>query len=212
MSFLSRRDSKLMNVTALYAMAAVALCFGATSRERAAKQISSGNFDVAGIILGVSTDKDVERVLGPAPAVDTPDHEGARRCYLSAAGDGTLLEFESWVGTVIQFRLDSRSNVAEGTCVKSPLVSSKLATRTGLKLGLHRKQVLAILGQPTAVKGSRLEYEQSFDRPLTSREKVRLKESGPPWDVKSVHVMDRIEVGLSEAKVVSICVLHNETD
>lgn len=79
-------------------------------------------------------------------------------------------------------------------------------------MGLLRKQVMAILGQPTAVKGSRMEYKQSFDRPLTSREKLRLKRSGPPWDVKSIHVMDRIEIGLSKSEVVSIYVLHNETD
>ena len=93
-----------------------------------------------------------------------------------------------------------------------PLRALKLATGTGLKLGLLRKQVIAILGQPTAVKGSSLEYEDSFDRPLTPREKLRLKQSGLPWDVKSVHVMDRIEIGLSEGRVASICVLHNETD
>jgi hypothetical protein len=196
----------------LIAVVAMALFLRLTGDEGMAQEINTKNFEIAGITLGVSTGQDVEQILGPAPRVDTPDHEGVRSCYLSAAGDGAVLEIESWVGSVIQFRLDSRPNATEVNCAKSPLVSRKLATGTGLKLGLLRKQVIAILGQPTAVKGARLEYEESFDRPLTTQEKLRLKQSGPPWDVNSIHVMNRIYLTLSEGKVVSISVLHNETD
>lgn len=206
------RESVRAKVTGVYVTVAVALLFWTIRQEGMARQIIMKNFEIAGITLGVSTGHDVERILGPACAVDTPDHEGARRCYISASGDGTVLEIESWAGTASQFRLASRPNPAEGTCAKSPLVSKKLGTGTGLKLGLLRNQVIAILGQPTVVKGPTLEYQQFFDRPLTSQEKLRLKESGPPWDVESVHVTDGVEVGLSEGRVVSICVLHNETD
>ena len=193
-------------------MAAVLVLLLATGQEGMAKQISTKNFEIAGITAGVTTDHDVERILGRSPAMDTPDHEGARRCYLSASRDGTVLEIESWVGTVIEFRLESRPDATEDRCVKSPSVSRRLATGAGLKLGLVRKQVIAILGQPNADKRSRLVFEQSFDRPLTPREKARLKQGAPPWDVKSAHVMDRIEVGFSGGKVVSIFVLHNATD
>ena len=205
-------ESTPMKFAALYMLLAVALTLRATGDDGMASQISAKNFEIAGITLGLSTDHDVEQILGAAPAVDTPDHEGARRCYLSASGDGTVLEIESWVGTVIQFRLGSRPNATEVRCARSSLVSRKIATGKGLKLGLLRKQVISILGTPKAVRGPRLEYEQSLDRPLTAREKLRLKGSRPPWDVKSVHVMNRIEIVLSDGKVTSICVLHNETD
>jgi hypothetical protein len=205
---LTLRDGKAMWVTV-----GVLVLLLATGQEGTARQISTRNFEIAGVTLGVTTNHDLERTLGPAPAIDTTDHEGARRCYFSASGDGTVLEIESWVGTAIEFRLDSRPDARESRCAKSLVVSRKLATGSGLKLGLLRKQVMAILGHPTAAKGAHLVYEQSFDRPLAPQEeKMRLKESGPPWDVKSAHVMDRIEVAFSEAKVVSIHVLHNETD
>ncbi|MBZ5515958.1 MAG: hypothetical protein LAN62_14150 [Acidobacteriia bacterium] len=178
-----------------------------------AREISATNFEIAGITLGLSTDQDAERVFGPAPAVDTPDHEGARRCYVSAKGDGTVLELESWVGTLIRFRLESALCESKPSCAQAALVSNKLTTGAGLKLGLLRKQIVEILGPPTAIHGSRLTYERSFDRPLTAEEEKRLKEKGgPPWDVKSVHVDDKIEIVLSNSKVVSIDVLHNETD
>ncbi len=104
----------------------------ATGQQGTAKQISMKNFEIAGITLGVTTNHDLERILGPAPVVETPDHEGSRRCYLSAAGDGTILEIESWVGTAIQFRLGSRPDATGTACAKSSLVSRKLATGTGL--------------------------------------------------------------------------------
>jgi hypothetical protein len=196
----------------LFATVAALLFLLSPGRQGTSKQISRKNFKIAGITLGVTTDHDLERIWGPAPAMETADHEGARRCYLSTSGDGTVLEIESWVGTAIEFRLDSRPDGTENKCAKSGLVSRKLETGTGLKLGLPPEQVMAALGRPTAVKGSSLVYEESFDRPLTLREKLRLKESGRPWEVKSTHVMNKIEIGLSAGKVVSIIVLHNETD
>jgi hypothetical protein len=205
--FPASRESAALCVTV-----AVLVFVLAAGQGGMASEISAKNFEIAGITLGATANQDLERILGPAPAMDTPDHEGARSCYLSASGDGAVLEVETWVGTVIEFRLDSRPDATGNRCAKSSLVSKKLATGTGLKLGLLRKQVVAILGGPTAINGSRLVYEQSFDRPLTSQEKLRLKQSGPPWDVNSVCVVDRIEVGFSEGEVVSIHVLHNMTD
>ncbi|HET9176984.1 MAG TPA: hypothetical protein VFQ24_01340 [Terriglobia bacterium] len=136
----------------------------------------------------------------------------ARRCYLSAAGDGTVFEIESWVGTAIDFRIDSRRDATENRCAKSLMVSREFATGAGLELGLLRRQVMAILGPSTVVKGQRLELGQSIDRPLTLRGKLHLEESGPPWGAKPAHIMDRVEVGLSKSEVVSIDVLHNAAD
>jgi hypothetical protein len=190
-----------------------AACLGSAGFCPSEKAISRSNFQVAGITLGVSTVRDAERVLGPAPAVETSDHEGARSCYVSTAGDGTVLELESWVGTIIQFRIERAGPEKLRSCAPSAVVSSKLTTEAGLRLGLPRKQVFAILGPPTEIHGPRLVYERSFDRSLTPAEKRRLKETGgPPWEVKSAHVEDKIEIGLVGSRVASIDVLHNVTD
>lgn len=118
-----------------FVMVAVLFFLLATGREGTARQLSTENFKTAGITLGVTTNYDLKRILGPAPAMDTPDDEGARRCYLSASGYGTVLEIESWVGTVIEFRLDSRPDATENRCARSPLVSSKLADRSRAEIG-----------------------------------------------------------------------------
>ncbi len=205
---------KLRKATApLFAILATTFFLSSASQDRRAKQISGKNFEIAGLTLGVSTDQDTERVLGRASATDTPDHEGARRCYLSASGDGTILEIESWFGSLIRFRIEHGRSGMSPPCAQSPLVSDTLATGAGLKLGLARNQIFALLGRPTSVHGSRLIYEESFDRPPTPEEERRLKEKGgPPWDVKSIHIEEKIDIVLSGSRVASLDVLHNETD
>ena len=199
--------------TAGVAIIATAFCLWPVSAQDLARRIGQANLTVAGLTLGVSTDDDVERILGTVQITETPDHEGARRCYACIHGDGTILELESWIGTLIQFRIAYARPGTRSSCAKSALISSHLATGSGLKLGLPRKKVIAILGRPTRTDADRLTYEESFDRPLTPEERTRLREKGgPPWDVESVHVEGKIEIVLVKSKVVLIDVLHVETD
>jgi hypothetical protein len=179
----------------------------------AGKRIAVENREILGITLGRSTTDDVKRVLGPAPIQELPPQgEMATSCYVSTGSDKTMLQFYVWFEP-IRFRLSRSSATSDLSCTSSPLVSDKLGTRSGLKLGMLRDQVIKILGRPTKIDGGRLVYESSHDRPVTPDERKRRdKEGGPPWPVKSVHVDDRIVLEFVGSEVVSVDVLHNETD
>jgi hypothetical protein len=72
--FPASRESAALCVTV-----AVLVFVLAAGQGGMANEISTKNFEIAGITLGATTNQDLERILGPAPAMDTPDHEGARQ-------------------------------------------------------------------------------------------------------------------------------------
>jgi hypothetical protein len=160
----------------------------------------------------VSTQEDIKKVLGPALEKElAPQSEIVQVCYRSRRPDQTVLEFNAWLEP-IRFRL-FRADAGHDTCRQSDLISKKLTTGGGLRLGMSRGEVEAVLGPPTSRQGKRLIYEASYDRPMTNQEKRRMeKQGGPPWEVKAVHVDDKIDVEFGRSGVVSIDVLHNETD
>jgi len=189
------------------------LSIGSTAATNPPRLCDRGTCEIAGIKLGISTDRDVERIFGRSPAANTPDHEGDRRCYVGADPNQTAIEFESWFGTIIRFRILKNRKLILSSCAKSALMANHIATNSGLKLGLEKEEVLAILGAPTKVEGSRLFYERSFERSLTSEERKRMDEvGGPPWKVKSINVIEHIKIFFVDTHVDSIDVTYNETD
>ena len=166
---------------------------------------------ILSITLGKSTAEDVTRTLGVAPARETSlDHEISTSCYLGK--DGTVLEFSYWVGEPIEFRLAIAPDEGSARCADSALVSRELATASGLKLGLSKQQVIRKMGSPSRKSAGRYVYAVTIERPPTAEETSRFKtKGGPPWEVETIQITQKIEIVFRKTKVVSIRVVHSET-
>jgi len=112
--------------------------------------------------------------LGKARIVARGDasYSRSQACYVSGRGPKPIhLIFEN--GEVSSsFYLFRGGPDWEGIrfCVRSDRVSPSLSTGTGLRLGLSRAQVEAILGKPDAVSDERIAYCREFRRKATIRE------------------------------------------
>lgn len=165
--------------------------------------LSSQNFEVLGITLGTSETADLKRILGPGTARETPERQGVVTCYCSLGNDGTVLEFDSWAGSIVQFRFYQGSPQEASRCRKSKLVSRSLATAEGVRLGMSRTEILTLLGEPTEKHEDHLFYELDYDRPPTPQELKQL------WDASaaapaSVNVYGEIDFRFRGGEVVRV--------
>jgi len=143
--------------------------------ELAHKDFDIRNFRVLGLSLAKLDFALVAAALGKARIVDRGDASYSRSqvCYISGRGPEPVhLIFEGGEGGSSSFYLFrggpdwKRSNL----CVRSDRVSPDLSTETGLRLGLSRVRVEAVLGKPDAVSKGRIAYCREFQRKATSRE------------------------------------------
>lgn len=167
--------------------------------------LSPENFDVLGIRLGDSSVADVERILGSATFTQGRNVEEATRCYASLGRDGTVLEINSWLENVVEFRFYRGSPQSVKHCGKSGLVSPELATASGLRLGMGRNEVIALLGTASRNQANRITYECSYYRSPTPEEiKVfKVAHNAPPV---SINVYEKIDLRLRREIVTRVVV------
>ncbi len=186
---------------------AVALCVVEVAYAQAPK-LDPGNFEILGIRLGTSTIQDLKQTLGQAPAMKAKDPENSLMCYASPGPDRTVLQFENWTDP-IEFRLFKGSPELVTKCLPTDHVSASISTMSGLRLGLGRDAVVALLGQPQKIHAGRWSYESSSVRPLTTDEKARAsKLKSPP---SSVEVYEKIDLELANSVVTKIDVVRSES-
>lgn len=161
--------------------------------ELAEKHFDTNNFKILGLSLETLDFDKVAAKLGKASVVERGDASYSRSqvCYVSGAGpDRINLIFESGEGlssTVYIFR-GGPDWKGSNLCVKSNRVSSGLTTGTGLRLGLSRAQVEAILGKPDSVESNRVAYCREFQREATKEEFERSRREYPaPLSDKLAH-------------------------
>jgi hypothetical protein len=139
------------------------------------KRFDTNNFKILGLSLTTLGFDDVAARLGKAAVVERGDasYSRSQACYFSGSGSDTIhLIFEGGEGgssTVYIFR-GGPDWKGSNLCVRSNRVSSDLATGTGLRLGLSRAEVEAILGKPDSVHGNRVSYCRAFKRKATKEE------------------------------------------
>jgi|SRR5665213_1737129 len=148
------------------------------------KQIDSRNFKILGLSLDTVDFDTVIAKLGKASIIDRGDASTGRSqiCYVSNVGSEQVhLVFELSEGQVSTFYLFSGGADWNGRnrCVKSTKVTADLSTDAGLRLGLSRSQVEAILGKPDSVKGDRIAYLREFQRRATNEEFERSRREYP---------------------------------
>lgn len=157
------------------------------------------------------------RSLGPATIV-TGRGEGEPRelCYRSAAaGDETVLVLEAdamggWE-TITGFRLLRASALADPEkCLASAKLHLGIATRGGVRLGLSRREVVKLLGEPTSVAPRGFVYAYSGKVRMTA-EQIELYRNTHGWDVSADPYFDEISeirFQFDDDRAVEVGVFH----
>lgn len=147
------------------------------------RELPSSNFRVLGVELGEGMFDHAAAKLGKATIVERGDASTGRSqvCYVSTQpGEKVYLIFEQ--GEVdYSFYLFTGGPSWDGSdwCVHSGLVSHRLATESGLRLGLTPSQAIAILGRPSSRRANELLYSFSLRKKNSPTELRRLRQQHP---------------------------------
>jgi hypothetical protein len=139
-------------------------------------------------VLGLRVEKGlvdtVERSLGPSPLHREGDAGTSRRwrCWESANGDGTVLVVGA--GPAHGFLRIAGPHMAlgaRGSCPRSSRVTRKLATASGVRLGLTRAEVVAKVGSPSRAEAGWYERVCLTPKRMTDQQVARFRAQGNPY-------------------------------
>jgi hypothetical protein len=207
--------------SSLIVIAVVLLTVAPAHAQKSQRPDVSRDLSLLGLTLEKNTFTDVQDKLGAAK-VGQCSHEVEPISYIgyvSLTSDKIKVLFES-------NRFDppfelSGFRVVAGNRSTSPCqiqfkptaaFDSGLQTGGGLKLGLTKAELLALLGSPRKVSGNRITFEWWSKRPMTKAEidqetkTFKAPVTRPYWDVHDV-----INVALSDSKVVDFEVQRTVT-
>jgi len=156
------------------------------------QEIEASNFEIAGVTLDYDQVLDkVPGKLGRAPLVSRGDASTARDqlCYASSRGaNATYLILERGeVGLSFYLFAGGRTWNGQRRCAVSPLIRRDLATPSGLRLGLNRPQVEAILGKPTSVDESEITYWHQTKEKSSAHDLERARKSDAHMSDQEFH-------------------------
>ena len=89
-------------------------------------------------------------------------------------------------------------------CRKSFLIKRGIATKSGVSLGINKKQFIAIVGSPTHVRSNVLMYRYKLEKKMTDNE-IKLLENlyGPQKKGhQTITVLSEIDAYFSDDKLV----------
>jgi len=145
-------------------------------------ELQSSSFSLAGVTLGKGGVEAITARLGQAPEIERGDASTGRSqlCYTSAANSAVHVVFEFGEDESV-FYLFSGGTPWRGSkyCVQSKRVSKSLSTASGLRLGLTRSEVEAVLGHPDATTANEFVYSRQFDRKTTPTEFETMRREYP---------------------------------
>jgi hypothetical protein len=204
----------------LFVISAVLLTVAQVHGQKSPTPDVSRDLSLLGFTLEKNTLADVESKLGPStPGACSEEVEASKIiCYVSAGPIKTRIFFESGSSGGWS-RLDGFRVVSENVtpacrlqCKSTNVFSGDVQTNGGLKLGLTKAELVALLGAPSKVSGDRLTFEWWSKKPMTKaeidQETRAFKEpvTSPYWDVH-----DTVEVTLGDSKVAEFGVHHTVT-
>ena len=152
-----------------------------TNRGDRLTYLSVPSRTVLGITLGRSTLKEVQEKLGSAKLWSSGDAATAEQkvCYVTVSHRPVVVVFASSSemagppqNRVTDIRIVGRGMYPDiANCLKLPISSNEVRTKSGLGLGISRQVVRSIIGMPTRVSKSEWSYFWSNDRPLPQSDK-----------------------------------------
>ncbi len=176
----------------------------------------AGHLEILGFTLGKSTLADVQSKQGKSVARKCSREEEASKevCYLAGEGQ-TRVVFEAGFSGGWK-ELDGYKVIAGSLqrpcyrqCPRASQVTSDVQTEGGLKLGLTREQLMALLGPPKRTRGNKLSFEWQSRQAMTKeQQESESKTFKSPVTDAYYDVQDTIEVTLADSKVVEFAVHH----
>lgn len=177
----------------------------------------AGHLEFLGFTLGKTTLADVQAKYGKSIAKKCSREEeaGKEMCYISAGKDQTRVVFEAGFSGGWK-ELDGYKVIAGNLvrpcyrqCPKASQMTSDVQTEGGLKLGLTREQLVALLGPPKQTRGNKLSFEWQSRQAMTKEQReAESKTFKSPVTDAYYDVQDTIEVTLADSKVVEFAVHH----
>ena len=148
---------KPLTVPILFIWVLACLLFSYIEAARAAdKTPYQSHFTILGLVIGDGTSEDIFSRLGPTIPIKDDVNQ---LCYVSDK-DETLIIFTTESSQCTGFKMMSQKMkfYKWHFCEKSPLVSKGLATVSGIKLGISKSRLKAILGTPRNESDKNLDY------------------------------------------------------
>jgi hypothetical protein len=213
------RRSRSFPLKVLVAAAVVSawITFGQVDSQNSSKPTVTSHLRMMGFLLGKNTLADVQAKLGKSAAIKCSHQEEASKevCYVSAAKDQTKVVFEAGFSGGWK-ELDGYKVIAGGLerrcyrqCPRTAQVTSDLQTEGGLKLGLTREHLIALLGTPKEDRGNALSFQWQSRQAMTKQQiQAESKTFKSPVTDAYYDVQDTIEVTLANSKVVEFDVHH----
>jgi hypothetical protein len=188
----------------ILAVLSCSLSYDVQAAQAADKTLDKSNLTILGVVIGDCTSLDVYSKLGPSiPFKDVAKPDVTQMCYVSDQ-DETLVLFSFENSQCSRFRLMSPKNkfYKWHFCEKSPLVSKHLATASGLKLGIRKSRMKAVLGAPQKESDENLTYVYEWQQKMNKAEIERASQHSkavkmnPFWTVKAAIRAEFSEKGL----------------
>jgi hypothetical protein len=152
--------------------------------------IAPGTFEIAGVDLGRDQFRKLAIKMGKATVVERGDASTGRQQVCYTADDDAkkiYLIFEYGADESVFYLFSDGANwKGQKLCVSTKQVSLTLGTASGLKLGLNRVEVEAILGRADAVFNDKLVYTREIQVKTTPAEFEKVRNEYPQ------HLTDRL--------------------
>lgn len=155
-----------------------AVTIAGTKQRVQRRQIASANFRISGVDLASGEDllRSAAKMLGMSPIESSGDASTGSNeaCYQSARdGDNTHLVFgQGELDVWFTLSSDGSAWQREHGCRRSEKITREIATESGLRLGLSKQQVLAVLGSATDKQQNRRQHAETLTYSLQSKGKT----------------------------------------
>jgi hypothetical protein len=178
--------------------------------DAADRQLAKANMTILGLTIGDCTSLDIYSKMGPGiPFRKDANPDISQVCYVSDKDD-TLILFSFDDDQCVRFKLMLHKNkfYKWHFCERSPLVSKHLTTESGIKLGMSKRRLKAILGVSRNESRQYLKYDYEWQQKM-SRVEIETTSQGtknmmkdPFWTVNAA-----IQAEFSEAGLISFDLL-----
>ena len=161
---------------------------------------------ILSLIIGDSPAHDIYSKMGPGiPIRDHANPSATRLCYVSGRDD-TLVVFHSEFSRCSRVKLLSQKKRFQKWhfCSASPLVSKNVATASGIRLGMRKDRLNAILGPPRSETDETVNYVYEWQQKMDSLEIEKTsKDTGGPDNARLRTVNATIQAEFSVSGLIS---------
>jgi hypothetical protein len=147
------------------------------------RDLSDSNFLILGMDIQKGALEQAAKELGDAAEMDRGDAATGRaqKCYISSdPKDKTyFIVEEGEVNKAFYLFTEAAPWTGMQYCWRSPKINRKLATASGLKLGLTPQEVIKVLEKPSFQSPDELQYFLEFNKKTSAEELAKLRKENP---------------------------------